>query len=385
MYHKIMKGKIGIITILKVNNYGAELQAYATQRILQLMGYDAEIIDYLFYKNPRHKRTKASAPTAKMSIGKHLKEFLFPIFSKWKSLKYNDARIIRESKFDSFHLENTKLSVCYESLDELKAADLDYNILIAGSDQIWNPGIYSSIDPYLLCFGDSDIRRISYASSFGVSSVPENVKLYYKKALQRFSAIGVREDAAVDLVRNFCGKDAQLVLDPTLLLNREQWMEVAKPIRIPSQPYILVYELSSIHYIKRVAVHISQLTGMPIVRVCKNACREDAEPEIINIIDAGPAEFLYLLDNAGYVITNSFHGTAFSLNFGKQFYTIIPDGKSNNSRQKSILRLMDAEDRILKENAPFPDIKPVDSGKVEIILQKERKKSMLFLKYAIDG
>lgn len=380
-----MKGKIGIITILKVNNYGAELQAYATQKILQLMGYDAEIIDYLFYKNPRHKRTKASAPTAKMSIGKHLKEFLFPIFSKWKSLKYNDARIIRESKFDSFHLENTKLSVCYESLDKLMCADLEYDILMAGSDQIWNPGIYSSIDPYLLCFGREDVKRISYASSFGVSSIPDYIKPYYKKALQRFSAIGVREDAAVDLVRNLCGKDAQLVLDPTLLLNREQWMEVAKPIGIPSEPYILIYELSNIPYIKNVALYISRLMGMPIVRVCKNACREDAEPEIINVIDAGPAEFVYLFANAGYVVTNSFHGTAFSLNFGIQFYTVIPEGKSNNSRQKSILKLMDAEDRILMENTPLPDIKLLDFSKIDKTLQCEREKSIIFLKHAIYG
>ena len=93
-----MVKKIGIITILKVNNYGAELQAYATQKVLQLMGYDAEIIDYLFYKNPRHKRTRMSRPTARMSLKKHLEEKLFPIVAQWKARNYRDLQRVRNAK-----------------------------------------------------------------------------------------------------------------------------------------------------------------------------------------------------------------------------------------------------------------------------------------------
>lgn len=381
-----MTKRIGIITILKVNNYGAELQAYATQKALQLMGYDAEIIDYLFYKNPRHKRTKMSAPTAKISLKKHLQEFLFPIIANWKARNYREAQDARNEKFEQFHTDNTKQSACYDTIDKLNSAEFDYDVLVSGSDQIWNPGVYSSLDPYLLRFGTDKMKRVAYASSFGVSSLPEDVKDYYKEALQNYSAISVREDKAVELVKNVSGCDAQLVLDPTLLLNKEQWLEVAKPVEnIPNEPYILIYELSNIPYIKQVALYLSKETGMPIVRICKNASPEDLDPEITNIIDAGPAEFLYLFDKAGFIVTNSFHGTAFSINFGKQFYTVIPKGKSNNSRQKSILKLMKCEERMLIEGSAMPEIKPLDTTKVDEFLQNERENSMNFLKKALDG
>ena len=174
------KKKIGIITILKVNNYGAELQAYAAQKVLQLMGYDAEIIDYLFYKNTNHKRTRMSAPTAKMSIRKHLSERIYPIVAHWKSRHFRKAQNERNAKFEKFHKEYTRMSACYDTLDKLKSAKLDYDVLMTGSDQVWNPGIYSSLDPYLLKFGDENIKRIAYAASFGVSQVPDDVTDYYE-------------------------------------------------------------------------------------------------------------------------------------------------------------------------------------------------------------
>lgn len=377
--------KIGIITILKVNNYGAELQAYATQKVLQLMGYDAEIIDYLFYKNPRHKRTQMSKPTARMSLRKHLQELLYPIVAQWKARNYRELQRVRDAKFERFHDENTKQSVCYDTIDKLKSAKLDYDVLMTGSDQVWNPGIYSSLDPYLLRFGDDSLRRIAYAASFGVSQLPDDVRNYYREALMRYSAIGVREDNAVNLVKNLSGKDAKLVLDPTLLLDKEQWMKVAKPVEgLPDKPYVLIYELSDIPFIKQVAMYIAEKTGLPIVRICKNASPEDKEEEILNIINAGPAEFLYLFNKAGYVVTNSFHGTAFSINFGKQFYTVIPLGKSNNSRQKSILKLMGCEERMLTEGGEMPAMEKLDTDRINEKLRVQRQNSMDFLKNAID-
>lgn len=379
------KKKIGIVTILKVNNYGAELQAYATQKVLQLMGYDAEIIDYLFYKNPRHKRTRMSRPTARMSLKKHLEECLFPIIANWKTRRFRKAQNERNAKFEEFHRENTRMSVCYDTFDKLKSAKLNYDVIMTGSDQVWNPGIYSSLDPYLLRFGDEKMKRMAYAASFGVSQVPDDLRNYYNEALNRYSAIGVREDNAVNLVRSLSGKEATLVLDPTLLLDKEQWMKVAKPVEgLPDNPFVLIYELSDIPYIKQVAMYISEKTGLPIVRICKNASPEDKESKIMNIIDAGPAEFLYLFDKAEYVVTNSFHGTAFSVNFGKQFYTVIPLGKSNNSRQKSILKLMGCEDRMLTEGREMPAIERLDTDRILVRLKEERQKSINFLKNAID-
>ena len=117
--------KVGIVTILKTNNYGAELQAYATQAALRKMGYEAEIIDYLFYKNPGHKRTKSSRPVFKFGLKKRLAEWAYPLITNLKSLgngKQNDARTQR---FEKFHLDNTALSTVYKSIDELYAAKLE--------------------------------------------------------------------------------------------------------------------------------------------------------------------------------------------------------------------------------------------------------------------
>ena len=383
-----MEIKIGVITILKVNNYGAELQAYATQKIFELLGADSEIIDYLFYKNPGHKKTKASAPVFSHSFKKRVKEWLYPIICKLKSLGQTEAKQRRDARFEQFHAENTKLSDCYSSLDALTSAKLDYDILVSGSDQVWNPGNYTSLDPYFLNFGPVEAKRIAYASSFGVAEIPDYAVNYYKKSLVKYHAIGVRENTAVDLINSLTGQTAEWVLDPTLLLTHEQWMEVAKPVvNIPSTPYILIYELGNVSYIKQLALYLSGETGMPIVRICQNACREDVEKDIVNIIDAGPAEFLYLFDKAHVVVTNSFHGSAFSINFNKQFYTVVPKGKSNNSRQISLLKLFHYESCLIQENDDFPIFRDMSTMKKEsrALLTVERNKSINFIKKTIYG
>ena len=377
--------RIGIITILKVNNYGAELQAYATQAALRRLGYDAEIIDYLFYKNPGHIPTPKSAPLFKFPLKKRLAERLYPIIAKMRSSGNGDAAKRRAGRFASFHERNTSMSAIYRTIDDLYGAKLDYDVYLTGSDQVWNPGIYSSVDPYFLGFAPEGCRRVAYAASFGVSSIPEDAREYYGSRLRRYDAIGVREKGAVEMVRGLAGREAQWVLDPTLLLTRDQWTRVASPVGV-DQPYILIYELTPCPYIRRLAEHISASKGWKIVRVCKSAAIEDKDGKIDNITDAGPAEFIGLFAQAGYVVTNSFHGTAFALNFGRQFYTVLPLRKQNNSRQRSLLELFGLTSRLLVEGDELPDVaREVDYKAVDARLDSERAKSLKFLKSAIDG
>lgn len=380
--------KIGIITILKVNNYGAELQAYATQAYLRNAGYDAEIIDYLFYKNKGHKATKGSRPVFPFPLSARIKEWLYPRIMSLKGICNKKADKARKANFAKFHEDNTAMSPTYHSVEELYAAKLPYDIYMTGSDQVWNPGIYSSIAPYFLTFAPEGKKRIAYAASFGVANIPEYAKGYYRQRLDKYDAIGVREKNAVDIVRQLSSTRAEWVLDPTLLLGKEEWMKVAKPTNEDiSGKYILIYELTPCQYISRLAAHLHQATGWQIVRICKGASREDKGQEVINVIDAGPAEFLYLFANASAVVTNSFHGTAFSINFQLDFYTVTPARKQNNSRQKSILELFGLDDRLLPEDAPMPqtDKLHIDYAPVREILQCEREKSAKFLNEAING
>ena len=379
--------KIGIITILKVNNYGAELQAYATQAVLNRMGYDAEIIDYLFYKNPRHKATQLSQPTFHHGIKKQLVERFYPIIEKLKARKYGVANKKRLERFDQFHREYTRMSQTYCTMDELYTYVSDYDIYIVGSDQVWNPGIYSSLEPYFLTFAPKGKKRIAYASSFGISTLADKYIPFYRTVLQEIDAIGVREEQAVNLIKAVSGKDATWVLDPTLLLTADEWIQVARPIISLQEKYLLIYELTPCPYIKTLALYLSKILNYRIVRICKQAVVEDKELDILNVIDAGPAEFLQLFSEASLVLTNSFHGTAFSINFSKDFYTIIPTRKANNSRQQSLLKLMGLESRLLQENAPFPDMAEItiDYMPVRTILKKERTKSIQFINNAIHG
>ena len=379
--------KIGIITILKVNNYGAELQAYATQEVLKKLGYEAEIIDYLFYKNPCHRRTKASAPVFPFPIVTQLKEWLYPKMAIFKAIGNFNAQKLREKRFADFHKDNTSLSPTYHSMEELYSAKLPYDVYLTGSDQVWNPGIYSSLEPYFLTFAPKNKRRIAYAASFGVDRLPVGTEKYYISRLKAYNAIGVREKTAVNLIRNIAGVTAQWVLDPTLLLTYEDWNRVSKPVPLPSDtPYILLYELTPCPYMRRLAQYIKQETCWQIVRICKSSHREDKLNDgIFNIVDAGPAEFLHLFAHAELVITNSFHGTAFSINFQRDFYTVLPLRKKNNSRQLSLLQLVNLTERMLVENSPMPTNIHVDYEQVNALLQDERKKSVNFLKEAIYG
>lgn len=380
--------KIGIITILKVNNYGAELQAYATQAVLKKLGYDAEIIDYLFYKHPKHKKTKASAPLFTFPFVCKLKEWLYPKISALKSLPNHAAFDCREKRFDDFHKENTSLSPTYYSIDELYSAHLDYDVYVTGSDQVWNPGIYSSIAPYFLTFAPKGKKRIAYASSFGVEQIPVYAINYYKEWLRAYDAIGVREKNALKLVEDIANVKATLVLDPTLLLTKNDWDKVSKPV-IPEirGNYILLYELTPCPYILELAYYLSKNKGLRIVRICKDAHKQDKGHNIINIIDAGPAEFLSLFSGASLIITNSFHGTAFSINFQKDFYTVLPLRKKNNSRQRSLLELFGLTERLIMESSPLPDALKmnIDYTYANQRLNEERNKSIHYLQHAIDG
>ena len=377
--------KIGIITILKVGNYGAELQAYATQAVLKRMGYDAEIIDYLFYKNPGHRKTCKSASLFKFPLKKRLAETLYPIVTRLRSASNLTAVRTRQERFARFHEQNTSMSATYRTIDDLYSAKLDYDVYLTGSDQVWNPGIYSSVDPYFLGFAPQGSRRVAYAASFGVSSIPENARAYYSERLKQYDAIGVRENAAVALVRELSGCDARWVLDPTLLLSAEEWIKVASPVGV-SEPYILIYELTPCPDIRRVAESISAAEGWKMVRVCKSVAVEDKDGTIDNVVDAGPAEFINLFSRAAFIVTNSFHGTAFAINFGRQFYTVLPKRKSNNGRQRSLLDLFGLIDRLLVEGDSLPDEVPtIDYKRVGAILESECAKSLDFLKKAVDG
>ena len=208
--------RIGIITIQKCNNYGADLQAYALGAKLRSLGYDAENIDYLFYKNPRHLGGRADKPVLPISLVNRIKEKLFPAVSFLRGFKCCRQRVARISRFDSWFRANVKVGQEYRSVKSLYDNPPQYDIYMVGSDQVWNPRLYSNIKPYFLDFAPKGARCVSYASSFGVSELSGIAFYRYKQWLRRFSHIGLREKSGADIV-NAMALDAEVahVLDPT--------------------------------------------------------------------------------------------------------------------------------------------------------------------------
>lgn len=381
--------KIGIITICKVNNYGAELQAFATQKKLEQMGYDVEIIDYTYYKNWYYKDTFQSRPFIKMNVRGNLLYWLkYRAINCFVSLLlpiFNNRLRKRNLNFKKF-FSLEKFSEQYNSIKDLYIKCKHYDVYIVGSDQVWNPAASSSIEPYFLTFAPKNCKKISYASSFGISNIPPSLTDKYKKLLLNINSISVREQSGVDIVEHLTNKKAKLVLDPTLLLDIEQWKPYMNPVNEIPQKYILVYELLSSPKLREVAVEISKKEKLPIYCICKRAYAIKEVEGMKNLSEIGPSEFLWLIANASCVITNSFHGTAFSVNFKVPFYSILRKDRKNNARMISLLSKVNLTDRILYEDNISEyqienALKPIDNIKLKCL----RKESEDFLRTSINS
>jgi hypothetical protein len=385
--------KIGIITIQKVENYGAELQAFALYRILANQGYKPEIINYLYVKHPKHIEEKGSSPFAKFSLRDRIKWKLIKIIRRLIPYYKSSIYKIRRANFEHFY-GNLTYSKTYDKMSSLYMSKMSYDVYITGSDQVWNPATMTNLDPYFLTFVPQNSKKISYASSFGVSIIPDYLKSRYRSGLQNFNFLSSRESDGVLLINEIAGLKAEQVLDPTLLLSKEEWAKVAVPYHsenkalINKSGYILIYTLEDSDYILELAQRIKIATGFSTVKIYTNHFAKRNKNIDLNIFDAGPSEFIDLFLHASFVLTNSFHGTAFAINFEKPFFTIYSTKKKNNSRQIGLLEKMDLSNRLILEYTNYDKLIP--NLKCSFITAKEKLKnekihSLNFLVTAIEN
>jgi len=222
--------KIGIITVSRTNNFGAELQAYALQKKLINLGYDAEVIDYLYYKHKNHKASSASKSEIKFSSTlKFKKNILYRLILPLSEIVlpiFHSATKRRMKNFEVFHDKNTNFSKRFESITTLYKYKHDYDVYITGSDQVWNPSTFTSLKPYFLDFAPKEKIKMSYAASFGVSTIDTAYYSFFKTQLEKLDSIAVREQSGRALVKTISNRDAKVVLDPTLLLTKLEWKAV---------------------------------------------------------------------------------------------------------------------------------------------------------------
>lgn len=367
--------KIGIITIQKCNNYGADLQAYALGAKLRTMDYDAENIDYLFYKHPRHQGGKLERPALPISMKNRIKEFLFPIIATFKGVRNRSVTIERRRRFDEWFNANIRVGREYRSVKSLYDDPPKYDVYVVGSDQVWNPRLYSNIKPYFFDFVPMGARCVSYASSFGVDELSGPVFYLYKQWLKKFSHIGLREKSGERIVKAMA-LDAEVahVLDPTLLLDAKEWAAVSvEPNDKPVGKYLLLYDLIASEETVALAERWARQNELGLVRIGDGGY--------------GPGEFIWLFAHAEAVVTNSFHGTVFSVLHHKPFYSVIPNGMGNSGRIESLLMKLGLMDRMVEAAcvAGFVQKGMEDWSRVDSKVVEMRNASIEFLERAVAG
>lgn len=338
--------KAGIITIHKINNYGSVLQAYALQRACEEMGYETEIIDYIF-PNGFHAHNKYATATEGQ-----------PNEPTWIKALFGFALKRQHNGIGAFVTKYQHLSKKqYHSPDDLKAGAPFYDVYITGSDQLWNPRHCNGDPAFMLHFAPDDALKISYAASIGTNEIPNDLQHLYEELLGRYSKIAVREQSGVEIIRNITGKEATVVLDPTLLLNYKQWNEIAIAKRKFKNKYILCYFLNysfnAFPYVDELAREMQKQTGYEIVRVARPP-HHLGEPHTHYKVGASPEEFLALVRDSEMVLTTSFHGTAFAVNYGKPVLTVVKDRNTGDSRQVSLMQALGLERQIITIQDTLP-------------------------------
>lgn len=362
--------KTGLVTFYHIHHYGALLQAAATERAVESLGGQCEIIDYYVNQNNAlfRKPTGVGSAAADAHTALH-----------YKALK------ARYQRFETFAKDHLRISGHrFESLEELRNAELPYDLILSGSDQIWNPKIFPDghFDPVF--FGAfSQRRKIAYAPSFGVPHIPEGMEEELRRYLREFSHISVREKQGQKIVRDTTGQEVPVVLDPTLLLTAEQWSGMAAAPDLDGG-YILCYCISRPGALAPYIHQLAEKTGLPVVQLC--GIRQKVHPKARCVLDAGPAEFLGLFQHASYVCTNSFHGTVFSVQFQRPFFTAVAPSElaePESSRTFSILNRLGLTQRIIGKGDTAGLEDTIDWTAVNQRLCLARQSSLDYLRAAL--
>lgn len=335
--------KVGILTFHDAHNYGAVLQAFALKKYIEKIGYNVEIINY------HHENIPDGFP------------------------KENNEK--RWEKFNKFIQEligyDKKMYTTEEQLEEL---DIDY--WICGSDQIWNTEITRGFNKGFFLDFKTEGKKISYAVSMGIKELPKEQEKQFKDSINKLDNISVREETLQEYAKKFTNKKIEKVLDPTLLLEANDYDNLL--LENVYGDYVLIYALGPDERLTQIARKIADDKNVNIIEL------NDKKIENYfceQISDAGPSEFLTLIKNAKAIITNSFHGTIFSIIFQKEFYTITR--LNRNSRMENILKIVDMNDRLIDKVEELEFVKEQDYKKAFEKLHKEKEKSIIFLNEAL--
>jgi len=384
--------KVGIITFYhNSENYGGLLQAYALVYKIKKLGYECEQISYEGSNLPNlfidKIVTKGVMKKIILIVPKKVKNFALNLKDKQKIKSIQSGLQLRSEAFENFRLNRIPHSKTYNQ-KTINNSVANYDIFVCGSDQIWNP-IWTD-NSYYLDFVPSNKIKISYAASFGVNQLSPLESKDISKIINRIDRISVRESEGKEILKEEFGLNAELVLDPTLLLKKQEWDALAEEVPI-NYKYMFVYLLGdSIKHrklIKKYAIKLN-LKIVYLPHIFSKYCRNDENFADTDLYDVGPEKFISLIKNADIIITDSFHGCVFSIIYEKKFWALKRHADEHastmNSRLYSLFSLLGIKERIISEEKLTIEPKlfnnEIDYIQCKKVLSICREQSLTYLK-----
>lgn len=335
---------INVITRHAPTNYGSLLQAIATQRVIMNLGHECRIINYI-------PKCETGVRMAITQLEQKTKWRRNPIKKAIYLMVAEPETLLMERKFLAMRKKYLLMGPCCATTGELKKlyAEKKDEVFLTGSDQVWGPISTGHYDPtYFLDFVPKSSRKLAFAASFGKAIFDEQTLKEYRVLLKKYDSLAVRENVAVELLKKM-DISAKQVLDPTLLMDADAWSEYVKPIKKPEK-YVLVYQIHANSDLDHYAVKFAEKAELPLLRVSPLLHQAKRSGKFVYCPDI--SGFLDLVKNATYLVTDSFHGTAFAINFNTQFVEVLPN-TGTSSRNQSILELTGLTDRIVQDLNDF--------------------------------
>ena len=364
--------KIGIITLNGNRNYGNKLQNYALQKFLKSLSNSIDV-DTIWYTKDNYILNK------KFITLKNFRRFIFNRHNLreyfLKNIYAND--IVREYNIKKFNDKFINIVYDYEIKPDLNER---YDYFIAGSDQIWNFN-YLNLENEFLKFAEKK-KRIAYAASFGLSKVADKYKNIVREGVSNIKFVSVREYAGAKIIKDLTGRDVPVVVDPTLLLTKENWQEIMeKPVWFKDEKYLLIFFLDEAPpKVKKLISGISQKYKLNVINL--------TDKENTDYYTSSPSEFLYLINNASLIVTDSFHASVFSILTKKPFISCTKGGTGMNidSRIDTLLSMFHLENSKISKDNNYEIANPmvIEFPDVEAILERERQRSKEFLCKALN-
>lgn len=357
--------KIGIINYFNYDNYGAVLQAYALQQIVSELGFKNELINYdCFFQTQHYKLIHTNN--------------LYKVIS---DILYFKDRFIKKIEFNTFRVKYLEITKIQYDISTISNTVDEFDMFITGSDQVFNYKCTDFDKNYFLDFVKQK-KKVAYGASFGMNNIPVELINTYKKLLVNFNFLSCREKEGTKICNDIFSLKCKTVLDPTLLASKDIWN--FDNCKVYNEEYILVYMLERSDSLLEFTSNIAKKMNLKVYYIgsLTRAHRNGLKGKFFGHVS--PDEFVNLFNHATYVVTNSFHGTAFSIIFEKVFFVEkLKINKDTNSRFDNILSTLDLEDRFI--DAEYIPSLTIDYNKVNKLLEIERRNSISFLKGAIEN